>query len=200
MQTSGDPREGRDSGVSAAAFVALAAGLALAAFVMLAGCGDDAPAPIDAEPPPPSSLIAFASTFDGFRAWTAFHDDGPAAGTVAVDALGPRTQYLNRVPDHGTTSWPVGTIIVEQRESGARPIFAGVKRGGGFNSGNPGAPGWEWFELTEKADGKVAITWRGLGPPDNSESYGGSDRCNLCHATCSDNDYICSPVLQLSQF
>jgi hypothetical protein len=203
MQIPGDPLEGREPGASVPTLVALGAllaGLVLAALV-IAGCGGSEPAgPPDAEPPPPSTLIAFASSFDGFRQWTAFHDDGPPAGTVAVDALGPRTQYLNRIPDHGATSWPVGTIIVEQRESGQRPIFAGVKRGGGFNSGNPGAPGWEWFELSETPQGKVAITWRGLGPPDGSESYGGSDRCNLCHAVCAENDYICSPILQLSQF
>ena len=188
MLVTGDPREGRGFGGAPLALIAVAA--------LFAACGSDPAEPPDAGPP--TSLIAFASSFADFRSWTSFHDDGPAAGTVAVDALSPRTQYLNKLPAHGATEWPIGTIIVEQRESGARSIFAGVKRGAGFNAA--GAPGWEWFELTESATGKVSILWRGLGPPDGSESYGGSDRCNLCHAVCSDNDYICSPIMRLSQF
>ncbi len=144
------------------------------------------------------SFLAFASTFAPFRTWTSFHDNGPTDdGTFPADVLGPRTQYINMVPPSGSTEFPVGTVIVEARESGAMKIFSGVKRGGGYNSG--GATNWEWFELTENP---IAITWRGLGPPPG-DTYGGSasGTCNSCHTACgSTNDYVCSPELQLSQF
>ena len=143
------------------------------------------------------TFVAFASTFADFRKWESFHSDGPAAGTMPDDVLGPRTQYLNARPPKGSTSFPVGTIMVEARETAPLSLFAAVKRGGGFN---PGAPGWEWFELSEAADGSVTILWRGAAPP-TGESYGGDPTggCNGCHTSCASNDFACSPKLQLSQ-
>nr|HEX4315105.1 hypothetical protein [Kofleriaceae bacterium] len=157
-----------------------------------------------------SAFIAFASTFQGFRTWTMFHDDGPADdGTYPPDVLGPRSQYINTLPPHGSTEFPVGTVIVEARESGTMKIFSGVKRGGGFNEA--GARNWEWFELQEGSGGSampqdpgapVTITWRGNAPPPG-DTYGadGSAGCNACHARCGGtNDYVCSPEMQLSTF
>src|SRR4051794_33137893 len=93
-----------------------------------AGDGD---AGIDA----PDSFLAFTQTFAPFRTWTSFHSDGPADdGTFMPDVLGPRTQYINRVPPAGATEFPVGTVIVEARENAAMKIFAGVKRGLNFNT------------------------------------------------------------------
>jgi hypothetical protein len=154
---------------------------------VLGACGGGADAP--------DTFLAFSSTFAAFRSWPAFHSDGPADdGTFPVDVLGPRTQYLSAVPPHGATEFPVGTMIVEARESGAQKIFAAVKRGGGFNAG--GATDWEWFELSGPP---VAIVWRGVGPP-IGDTYGGDPDggCNACHARCgAANDFICSPRLAL---
>ena len=75
-----------------------------------------------------------------------------------------------------------------------------VKRGGGFNAG---LPGWEWFELVNLDDGSdgVKINWRGFGPPDGSETYGGdaSSGCNTCHLACG-NDGVCATPLNLTNF
>jgi len=117
-------------------------------------------------------------------------------GPCAAGNLGPRTQNIRQVPPHGAAEFPVGSVIVEARESGAMKIFAAVKRGGGFNSG--GAANWEWFELS---DPPVTIVWRGVGPP-LGDTYGGDPNggCNACHAKCAANDYICSPRLALGTF
>lgn len=159
-----------------------------AAVLMLAaiaGCATDAPAQ------PGDSFLAFASSFDGFRAWPSFHSDGPVDdGTVDPAALGARTLYINELPPAGTIELAVGTIIIEARETGAQNIFAQVKRGGGYNRG--GARDWEWFELVENP---TTIVWRGLGPP-NGESYGGDpNACNSCHTECADRDFVCAPAL-----
>jgi len=157
-----------------------------ASLALLAACstdtGDDSA----------DSFLAFSSSFSDFRSWTSFHSDGPLDdGSVAAEALGARMLFINEPPPAGTTVFPVGTIIVEARETGQLNIFAKVKRGGGYNRG--GAYDWEWFELIENP---VTIVWRGLGPP-NGESYGGDpNACNTCHATCgAGNDYVCAPLL-----
>lgn len=157
-----------------------------ALLVLVAACGTSEPTSSD-------TFIAFSSTFAPFRTWTHVHSDGPADdGTYPADVLGPREQYINELPPPGATAFPVGTAIVEVRQTGI--IFAGVKRGGGFNAG--GATGWEWFELTEDP---VAILWRGVGPP-AGDTYGGDPDggCNACHARCgAGNDFVCSAQLPL---
>jgi hypothetical protein len=149
----------------------------------------------------PTTFIAFTDTFQPFRTWTSFHSDGPDPnGIYGSDAqvLGPRTQYINKLPPAGSTSFPVGTVIVEARENSTMRIFATVKRGGGFNA--TGAAGWEYFELTEASGpgSTVTMTWRGVGPP-LGDTYGGDPNgCNSCHTVCgSGNDTICSAKLQL---
>lgn len=161
--------------------------------IAIAACGTEPP-PDDQ--PPPEVFIAFATSFADFRDWTFFHSDGPAPGTQPPEVLGPRSQYISAPPPPGSTEFPVGTMIVEVRESpGNEHILAGVKRGGGFNDGR----NWEWFELVESP---VVIVWRGVGPP-NGETYGGDPDggCNSCHAACgAANDYVCSSFLQLGSF
>jgi hypothetical protein len=160
-------------------------------IALAAACGTSDPAP-DGD-----TFLAFSSSFAGFRDWTSFHSDGPPDdGTTPPDALGARTLYIDPVPDPGLATFPVGTIIVEARETGALNLFARVKRGGGYNQG--GARDWEWFEITENP---IAIVWRGLGPP-NGESYGGDpNACNTCHAMrCSANDFTCAQQLDLASF
>lgn len=151
----------------------------------------------------PSTFIAFTPAFQDFRSWTSFHSDGPPADAYPTrpDVLGPRTQYINHVPEHGATEFPVGTIIVEARENSTMRIFASVKRGGQFNA--TGAVNWEYFELTEAAGSgsPVSMTWRGVGPP-LGDTYGGDPNgCNSCHTVCgATNDFICSAKLQLKEF
>lgn len=178
-----------------------AARLALAAAACgVAACGTSAPSdPGDDEP---DTFLAFTTTFAPFRNWLSFHSDGPANdGTFPADVLGPRTQYINKLPPHGATEFPVGTVIVEARENAAMKIFAGVKRGLDFNT--RGAKNWEWFELDEDltATLPVSIQWRGVGPP-LGDTYGGDPNgtCNSCHRACAANDFICSPKLQLATF
>jgi hypothetical protein len=145
-----------------------------------------------------NTFLAFDSTFASFRTWTSFHSDGPVDdGTFPADVLGPRTQYINMLPPPGSHEFPIGTVIVEARENGSGKIFAGVKRGGGFNA--TGAINWEWFELVENP---VSIFWRGFGPP-LGDTYGGDAMggCNACHTKCgATNDYVCSAQLQLATF
>ena len=141
------------------------------------------------------TFTPFVSTFAPFRTWTEFDSPGPGSDSgFPPGVLGPRQQYINMVPPHGSTEFPVGTVIVEVRDTGI--IFSGVKRGGGYNA--TGAKNWEWFELTENP---IAITWSGFGPPPG-DTYGGDmNSCNTCHAACGgDNDYVCSSKLQLAGF
>jgi hypothetical protein len=145
-------------------------------------------------------FIAFGSDFQDFHAWTSFDVTKDAApGTVHPDAM--LIEYLNKAPPTGSTTFPVGTIIVKEGTDGdvvGRQYFAMVKRGGTENA--TGAVGWEWFELRNLADGTVGIVWRGVGPP-AGEVYGGDPNagCNTCHVQCG-NDSVCAKAVQLAQF
>jgi hypothetical protein len=109
--------------------------------------------------------------------------------------------YLNQAPPHGSTEFPVGTIIVKDLGPGpgtAATTFAMVKRGGGFNE--QGATNWEWFELQNNADASVTILWRGAEPPAGQAYSGEPTACNTCHGTAKSNDFVQSQPLQLSNF
>ena len=173
--------------------------------LVVAACGSKASTPPPAPADSNSTFVAFPSTFQPFRTWTSFHEPGPTDTSLPASVLGPRTQYINTLPPHGATQFPIGTVIVEARESGQMLILAGVKRGGGYNA--DGAVNWEWFGLGEDATtGAVSIQWRGTVPP--SGGYGGipGAGCNECHELCGEpggmanNDYVCSPELQLANF
>src|SRR5262245_47632591 len=98
--------------------------VAAVAAGVLGACGGSSGGVGDAS----DTFLAFTSTFGSFRSWTSFHSDGPADdGTFPPDVLGPRTQYINTPPPHGATEFPLGTVIVEARESGTQKIFAAVK-------------------------------------------------------------------------
>jgi hypothetical protein len=162
------------------------------------GCGNPETTPFD----PSECSLAFNTTFDTFRSWKAYPyvvtdvNDGP------VHVTGPRTEYINKVPPHGSTAYPVSTIIA--KEVGASDpdpanhhIFAMVKRGCDFDVA--GAKGWEWMEIKEDPGGN-SIIWRGVGPP-AGEQYGGDpNTCNTCHVACSDNDAVCSTQIRLANF
>jgi hypothetical protein len=159
------------------------------------GCGGAE----SATEPPGDSFIAFASSFADFRTWPSY----PVTETEdATHTTGPRTEYLNQTPAHGSKEFPVGTIVVKESDAGAladRQIFAMVKRGASYNAS--GAKDWEWFELRNVDAARVTIVWRGVGPP-AGETYGGDANggCNTCHAEASTNDYVRSKALQLSGF
>ena len=145
------------------------------------------------------AFVAFACNFDGYKGWPSFFLDGGFNGG-SVHASGPRTEYINRTPPHGSGTFPVGTIIVKELQADGL-IFAMVKRGGGYNES--GASGWEWFELNPDGGAGVGhdvnLTWRGVGPP-AGETYGGDPTtCNACHRGAG-NDSVPSPALQLSNF
>jgi hypothetical protein len=144
------------------------------------------------------TFIAFDSDFAPFRTWMSFHKDAPDSGDVTnVHTMGPLTEYLSARPPHGSTEFPVGTIIVKVMENQTpQVIFAMAKRGGGYN--DMGASGWEWFQIDEQPD--VEILWRGLGPP-GANTYGGDpSACNTCHVGAQANDCVASPELQLTHF
>jgi hypothetical protein len=165
---------------------------AIAALLLTSCAGDD-----DAITRDGSAFLAFASDFASYRSWQSFHLEA-AAVPNSPHTDGARTEFVNHLPPPGSTSFPIGTIIVKEIEpTDAEPArtFAMVKRGGTYNS--KGAIGWEWFEL--KATPKVGIAWRGFGPP-RGETYGGDAfaGCNTCHMGAKDNDYVLSPAIRLA--
>lgn len=177
-------------------------------------CGAAAPAS-----PPATTFTAFATDFQGFHSWSsapatpspslppAPSGDGVDAGTTTAADGGvhvlPLTVYWNHPPPTGSTTFPVGTIIVKETQEAdptARKVFAMVKRGGDFNP--TGAVNWEWFELQNTANSGVVINWRGYGPPSGSgEVYGGDPTiCNSCHLIAAANDDVWSSAVQLANF
>lgn len=142
-------------------------------------------------PPAPAGgdggvFIAFETHFEGYQGWPSVQVDGHEQG--AAHLAGSRTVYISERPPAGATEFPVGTRIVKEMNDGSSQVFAMVKRGGGYNL--TGAVNWEWFEL-ELVEGRLAIRWRGVGPP-AGESYGGDPNggCNGCHRLNQANDYV----------
>ncbi|HXN30856.1 MAG TPA: hypothetical protein VN894_03300 [Polyangiaceae bacterium] len=153
------------------------------------------------------TFVAFASDFTGFHSWSSTPGVGPPgapqppSGTDGGVHAGPLMSYINQRPAKGSTSFPVGTIIVKEPTTPAltdRQIFAMVKRGGGYDS--TGATDWEWFELRDVDANDVTIVWRGVGPP-GGEAYGATPTlCNDCHAMARGNDFVWTAGLDLSSF
>jgi hypothetical protein len=145
-------------------------------------------------------FVATTGAFASYHTWQSWSFTGQAI-TGSPHTSGPRTVYLNQAPPHGSTAFPVGTIIVKDLGPGpatADTTFAMVKRGGGFNE--DGATNWEWFELQNNADGSVTILWRGAEPPAGQSYSGDPTACNTCHGTAKTDDFVQSPPLQLSNF
>ena len=177
--------------------VLLGSGLLLSGI--LAAC-----APVDSTPatdePIGDTFLAVDSSFAGFRTWEKFTI--PPGVNGSIHTAGARTEYLNKAPPPGSTTFPVGTIIVKESDDEPlldRQIFARVKRGGGYNS--KGALGWEWFELKNVDEQNATRIWRGVGPP-VGEKYGGDPDggCNGCHGVATANDFVLSDALQLKMF
>jgi len=153
--------------------------------------------------PSPADLCAYPS-------WTKYVEPdgggdsvlapGASADSGVIHAGNGRTEYINQVPPHGSTEFPVGTMIVKTIE-GQPQVFAMAKRGGGYNSNGPGgaAINWEWFEL-DPAACSSGFVWSGAFPPAN-QSYGGTpNACNDCHGGFQSNDYVASPRIVLKDY
>ncbi|MES1171984.1 MAG: hypothetical protein ABUL77_02000 [Bacteroidota bacterium] len=168
----------------------------LSTLILVAACGGGAPD----DPNASGVFIALARDFVGFEDWTAFDLGDDQNDGVVV--LGHRRAYVNMLPPHGSTTFPVGTIIIKTiGEELPMPgqTFAMAKRGGTWNAA--GASGWEWFELVLASPEPPAIRWRGIVPP-AGEIYAGvsGGACNMCHQLGRDNDFVPSTELLLSQF
>ena len=134
-------------------------------------------------------FIALERNFQGFQQWARVDlADRPEQGTTHL--AGETHEFINYQPQPGAKVFPIGTIFVKTVENEKKSdIFAMVKRGKGFNAS--GASGWEWFGLRARADGSVAIVWRGVNAPDG-ETYGGDPLggCNGCHGAAAKNDHV----------
>jgi Cytochrome P460 len=150
----------------------------------------------------PDTFVASAQSFDGFHSWSSAPAVAPNDAGDGLHGVGPLRVYWNASPPHGSTSFPVGTIVVKETEETdvtQRTVFAMVKRGGGFNSG--GAVGWEWYSLQNNADGSVTPLWGSVvAPPGQTYANQAIGDCNGCHAQVADNDYVWDLALQLSSF
>ena len=170
---------------------------AIAVAFGLAGC---APVP-SGDPDAGGEFVAFAPDFAGYASWTAFDlgdgsDAGSDASCVHVADV-PRTAYLNEAPPHGSTEFPVGTIIVKEiHMTPSTQVLAMVKRGGGYDPGR-GCVGWKWFGLDTSATPQ--IQWRGVSPP-ASETYASCGACSSCHSAATTNDCVLAPQMSLSQW
>jgi hypothetical protein len=146
-------------------------------------------------------FVAFADAFQNFHSWQSTPGVTASGVDGGVHITGPLVTYINHAPPSGSTSFPIGTVIVKEVNAGdltTRQIFAMVKRGGDYNPS--GAVNWEWFELQNIDESNVSILWRGFGPP-SGESYGGNpNTCNGCHEGIASNDYVWTEGLTLSNF
>ena len=179
----------------------VAAACASAAAPVTSGC--PAGAPEDEDGGPPSEFVAYESSFDCFHSWSTAPAAAQDDAGDGLHGVGPLEAYWNQSPPHGSTSFPVGTIIVKETEEAdvtQRIVFAMVKRGGGYNA-PPGANGWEWFSLQNNTDGSVTILWRGLvAPPGQTYANQAIGDCNGCHTLAASNDNVWDSALQLSSF
>ena len=151
----------------------------------------------DLAPGAEGSFVAMQSDFAGYASWTSFEVDSADSGGHS----GERAVYINLLPEAEAAAdgFPVGTILlkVAQPVAGSGEtdpdVHAMVKRGGGYN---PGAPGWEWFDLV-LSGGVPVINWRGAAPPAGGGYQAGSidtanpdGDCNSCHSAAYGNDYV----------
>jgi hypothetical protein len=150
-------------------------------------------------------FLPSTQSFDNFQTWSNAPASAKDDAGDGLHGLGPLRVYWNQSPPHGSTSFPVGTIIVKETEETdvtVRTVFAMVKVGGGYNEGPGGAKGWEWFSLHNNDDGSVTVLWSGIQPL-AGESYANQSigDCNGCHSVvAAENDYVWDSALQLSSF
>ena len=167
----------------------------LAALALL-GCQARA---ADPARPAREPFVAMERDFQSFERWPKI-DLSNRPQHSETHAAGDAHEYVNRMPPAGSTTFPVGTILVKSVSKGSQQqdIFAMVKRGAGYNP--QGSPGWEWFELRRRPDETLGIVWRGVNPP-NGEGYSGDPMggCNGCHQMATKNDYVLAEALSLTK-
>jgi hypothetical protein len=147
--------------------------------------------------------------FVGVSHWT--HFDRGADPVHLDDPTGHAEVWIDHLPAHGATSFPVGTHIVRAMGEGDDPTtweaHGLVKVGGDFNA--DGAVGWEYcgLDASRDASGDLAFAtrWHGVGPPDGDGYAHAGDAgpvlgCNHCHGAATWNDSILGPELTLSDF
>jgi hypothetical protein len=174
---------------------------AFGVFALAAACAPESSNTTDA-----GQFVAVPSDFCSYPSWTSYDlggDDGGTAGDACAHVANvPRVAFMNQAPAHGSTEFPVGTIIVKQIKSGADPsqwsVFGMVKRGGGFNPGS-GCEGWEWYGLTSPDGGCPGVQWSGT-EPGAGEVYASCGPCAGCHSAAQNNDCVLAPELSLSQW
>lgn len=158
------------------------------------------------DPDAPKTFVAQERDFQTFQTWQSFLVD--ADGTQSGAHMGGKvTAYVNTLPPKGSTTYPVGSMIVKTIETGDPTkwnIHSMVKRGGDFNLS--GAKGWEYIELQYNTNNVAVILWRGEAPPLN-HGYEAltpagtiTMKCNDCHATSKDTDYVMTPDLDIRNF
>ncbi len=150
-------------------------------------------------------FVAFPSDFASYESWTSYDlgggDGGMIGDACAHTANVPRVAFMNESPAHGSTAFPVGTMIVKQIRVTSDPstwqVFAMAKRGGGFNAGS-GCEGWEWYGLFAP-DAGTGFEWSGTEPNAGSP-YASCGACTSCHSSAQNNDCVFAPELSLSQW
>jgi len=140
--------------------------------------------------------------FDNFCNWSSAPATNSEDASDGIHAPGPLTVYWNNSPPHGSSTFPIRTIIIKESQQAdvtTRTAFAMVKRGCGFNA--DGALNWEWFSLADNGDCTMSQLWRGAFAP-AGETYSNKPvgDCNGCHGMVVDNDYVWDSALQLSNF
>jgi len=160
-------------------------------------------------------FVPHASDFTNYEKWNRYYEEagmadsvpapGQEGGTALVHNAGVRIEYINRKPPHGSTTFPVGTIIVKEIPA-QQQVFAMVKTGGGYNKYDAGgeagvvASNWEFIELSGPQNA-ISFLWQGLPP--SSQPYSGNNPqvCNECHSVLGrGNDFVPSPAIRLEDF
>ncbi len=110
-------------------------------------------------------FVAVQSSFK-IQTWPKF-DLGTDAGGDGLGDVGDRIVDINKVPPHGSTSFPVGTILVKTAGFGTADAGLDVRHGQARSLlQRLGRRGMEWFELQPQASGSVqVIIWRGVQQP-----------------------------------
>lgn len=165
--------------------------------LVLVGCSCGAEAPTE--------LVADVSDFADYRTWTSF--ERTRSGLMPAHPNGTSRVYINHLPEHGASTFPIGTIVVRETEIGARDtweVHVMVRRSAEFNP--LGAVGWEFFDLRLAPDDSTppTILWRGEGPANDADGYANEDGtflgCNHCHGAAVRNDSVIGSELQLTSF
>ena len=118
----------------------------------------------------PGTFLAFESSFRGYHQWEAFPVETADGIPDSPHLAGKRTAYLNQRPPPGSTSFPVGTIIVKEIVNDA------LRRGLGPQAtptttprAPPAGSGSSCALLLKGPRGSCGVVW---GPPRGKATWG----------------------------